>query len=205
VTEPAATLDLWDYRRRVEKIYARVRASEPEAAHEAWIGDRDHLFRVHPQSPLSGADRAAFTGLKYFPYDPELRFTLVVEPVEPEEVSVSHSGERQTSFRRFGRVRLDLSGGQETLTMFWLEGYGGGVFVPFKDSTAGTETYGGGRYLLDSAKGADLGSEEGRVVLDFNFAYHPSCVHSVTWSCPLAPIENQIEVAVRAGERLRSK
>ena len=204
MTEPAATLDLWDYRRRVEKIYAQVRASQPVPAHKSWIADRDHLFRVHRQSPLTEADRGAFTGLEYFPYDASLRFTSVVEPVEPEEVSVSHSGDGQTAFRRFGRVRLDLPGGHETLALFWLEGYGGGVFVPFTDSTAGAETYGGGRYLLDSAKGADLGSEDGRVILDFNFAYHPSCVHSERWSCPLAPIENRISVPVRAGECLRS-
>jgi uncharacterized protein (DUF1684 family) len=83
-----------------------------------------------------------------------------------------------------------------------LEGYGGGLFVPFGDLTNGHETYGGGRYLLDSAKGADLGSHGNWVVLDFNFAYRPSCVHSDRWSCPLAPVENRLPVAVRAGERL---
>jgi uncharacterized protein (DUF1684 family) len=85
---------------------------------------------------------------------------------------------------------------------YWLEAYGGGVLVPFCDLTKGNETYGGGRYLLDFAKGADLGSNGDEVIVDFNYAYHPSCVHSDRWSCPLAPAENRLPVAVSAGERL---
>ena len=91
----------------------------------------------------------------------------------------------------------------DPLSLFWIDVYGGGVFLPFRDATSGVETYGGGRYLLDTIKGADLGSIGGLVVLDFNFAYHPSCVHGDQWSCPLAPPENGLAVDVRAGERLR--
>ena len=88
------------------------------------------------------------------------------------------------------------------MAFYWLEGYGGGVFVPFGDFTNGNETYGGGRYLLDSTKGADLGTHAGKVIVDFNYAYHPSCVHSDQWSCPLAPAENRLPLAIRSGERL---
>jgi uncharacterized protein (DUF1684 family) len=74
--------------------------------------------------------------------------------------------------------------------------------LPFRDATSGRDTYGGGRYLLDTVKGADLGHEVDEIILDFNYAYHPSCVHDSRWSCPLAPHENWMEVEVRAGERL---
>ena len=89
-----------------------------------------------------------------------------------------------------------------SLTLFWLDEYGGGIFLPFRDRTNGSESYGGGRYLLDGAKGADLGSGADSITLDFNFAYHPSCVHDSQWSCPLAPPQNHLDVAVRGGERL---
>jgi hypothetical protein len=82
--------------------------------------------------------------------------------------------------------------------------YGGGVFLPFRDTTAGTETYGAGRYLLDTLKSADHGTDPatGELILDFNMAFHPSCAHDPRWSCPLAPPESRLAVAVRAGERL---
>jgi uncharacterized protein (DUF1684 family) len=75
------------------------------------------------------------------------------------------------------------------------------LFLPFRDATNGTSTYGGGRYLLDTAKGADLGSVGDALVVDFNYAYHPSCFHSARWTCPLAPPRNTLAVAVEAGER----
>jgi uncharacterized protein (DUF1684 family) len=87
------------------------------------------------------------------------------------------------------------------LSLFWISGYGGGVFVPFADATSRETTYGGGRYLLDTIKGADLGSTpEGEIILDFNFAYNPSCAYNPRWTCPLAPPENRLPFAVTAGE-----
>ena len=90
-----------------------------------------------------------------------------------------------------------------TLDVSWLEGYGGGLFVPFADATSGDETFGAGRYLLDTVKGADLGVEGDRLVLDFNFAYQPWCSYDGRWACPLAPPANRLEMRIKAGERLR--
>jgi uncharacterized protein (DUF1684 family) len=88
------------------------------------------------------------------------------------------------------------------LDVWWLAHYGGGLFVPLRDGTAGTQTYGGGRYLLDTVKGADLGERDGRMIVDFNFLYHPSCRYSTQWVCPLAPDGNTTRVPICAGERL---
>ena len=104
--------------------------------------------------------------------------------------------------QRFGRVHLPISGQDVTLSLFWLLGYGGGIFVPFADETNGAESYGSGRYVLDSVKGADLGMEDGQLVLDFNFAYNPSCSYDPRWACPLTPPANRLETAIRAGERI---
>lgn len=197
-------LDLWDYRRRVADSYWAVRRRPPnENVWAGWCEARDELFRDHPQSPLEEANRPGFVGLPYFTYDPTMRFEATVHPFEGDGRSlIGHSGPGETGFRRFGHAEIQFAEATTVLVFYWLEGYGGGVFVPFGDLTNGQETYGGGRYLLDSAKGADLGSHHEKVILDFNYAYHPSCVHSDRWSCPLAPPENRLPVAVRAGERL---
>lgn len=101
-----------------------------------------------------------------------------------------------------GSVAFRLGGHEHHLTVYWFTDYAGGIFMPFRDATNGTETYGGGRYLWDSAKGADLGSTDDELVIDFNYAYHPSCVYDRQWSCALAPPANRLHSPIRAGERL---
>jgi uncharacterized protein len=198
------TLDLADYRRRVVDLYAAVRnAREPEAAWEAWRAGRDQLFARHPQSPLPPERRASFTGSRFFDYDPRWRVTATVAPTAEELVLIDHSDRAEaTRFTRVGRATAVVGGEPVSLDLYWLDSYGGGLFLPFRDATSGTTTYGGGRYLLDAAKGADLGSEGGALVLDFNFSYHPSCVWDPRWSCPLAPPGNRLDLPVAAGERL---
>jgi uncharacterized protein (DUF1684 family) len=206
MADPHDTLDLWDYRRRVAEMYRDVRrAGDGEAAWSGWRRARDELFATHPQSPLDPDAPATIEGLPMFPHDPSLRVTATVHRLDGDHVDLSHSGAGSTGFRRFGVTRFALAGVDLELTLYWLDTYGGGVFLPFRDLTSGGETYGGGRYLLDTAKGADLGHEGRRLVLDFNYAYHPSCVHSQRWSCPLSPPENRLDVHVMGGERLRSK
>ncbi len=203
--EPTDTLDLWDYRRRVESIYREVRNESPGAEnHERWRIRRTALFAEHPRSPVSPGTRSAWSGLDSFPYDPSVRFLAEVDPCDPERFGTDHSGSGSTPLIRFCRVRFHVDDVEVALSLFWIDTYGGGVFLPFRDITNGDTAYGGGRYLLDTAKGADLGHEGATVVIDFNYAYHPSCVHDPRWSCPLAPPENRLPVAIRAGERLDS-
>jgi uncharacterized protein (DUF1684 family) len=194
-------LELLDWKRRLFALYAEVRAApDPEAAWRRWRSSRDDLFRSHPQSPLPVEARARFAALPYFDYDPGLRVPAMVEPGDGARRAIGSSGDEPVIFRRFGTALFELAGGRQELGLYWLEGYGGGIFLPFADETSGTDTYGGGRYLLDTVKGADLGEERGRLVLDFNFAYNPSCAYDPRWVCPLTPPENRLPVAIRAGE-----
>jgi uncharacterized protein (DUF1684 family) len=199
----AGYMDLWDWRRRVADLYAEVRAREPEAAWRHWRTVRDRLFGEHPQSPLDPSARAGFSGLPFFDYDPALR--LVVELGAPRDRTARRMGvgrDGTLSLLPFAETRgLGPMLGAE-LTLYWIAGYGGGVFLPFGDAGNGAEAYAGGRYLLDTIKGADLGlTPDGRAILDFNFAYNPSCAYSAEWVCPLAPPGNRLPVAVRAGAR----
>jgi len=197
----ADTLALLDWKRRVFALYDTVRTMEPEAGWELWRETRDELFRSHPQSPLPPDRRSSFEGLEYWPYDPQARVLAELEDVEAAPQAVETSGAEEIIFRPFARASFELRGERLALEVSWLAAYGGGAFLCFRDATSGQESYGGGRYLLDTVKGADLGEEDGRLVLDFNFAYNPSCSYDPGWVCPLAPPANRLAVGVEAGER----
>ena len=196
------SLTVLDWRRRVAELYADVRRT-PDArdAHELWRTTRDDLFRHHPESPVPLDARAAFPGLEVAPYDPGLRFELEVDTdVAPLSLDVPEGAEGTLRLRRIGAVHLPLLG---DLDVWWLGSYGGGLFVPVKDALAGKETFGGGRYVLDTVKGADLGGDGRWLVVDLNFAYNPSCAYDPRWVCPLAPLGNTLTVPLRAGELTR--
>ena len=196
-------LSLVDWRRRVDELYAAVRGEpDPATAHAAWRSGRDELFREHPQSPLPADDPLRETGLPFWDYDPALRFETPLLPVEAGEDRLVEAGADGTlTLTRIGRVELPQPVGG-SLDVWWLRQYAGGLFVPLRDGTSGAESYGGGRYLLDTAKGSWLGGGDDHLVLDLNFAYHPSCRYNPDWQCPLAPAGNTITARVEAGERL---
>jgi uncharacterized protein len=199
-----AELDLLAYRREVSALYAEVRRrGASEDTWRWWTAARDTLFAEHPASPFV-AGEVGFDGLSYHDYDADLHLgDLRLDPAEPYELTISHSGGGVTPARRFATVDLEVAGEHGRVSVFWLDVYGGGVFVPLRDASNGDTTYGGGRYVLDTAKAADLGGSGARLTLDLNFAYHPSCVHDPRWSCPLAPPDERLSVPVIAGERLR--
>jgi uncharacterized protein (DUF1684 family) len=194
-------LTLLDWRRRVADMYSAVRGriqTDAPGAHALWRSTRDELFRAHPQSALPPSERTTFRGLPYYEYDPRFAKRGKVRALPEERYDVGTSDGGVIPFVRFGAVDLDVG----SLEVFWLDAYSGGVFLPFRDATAGKTTYGGGRYLLDTAKSADLGAIGDELVLDFNFAYHPSCRYDPKWVCPLAPLGNRLQVAIEAGERM---
>jgi hypothetical protein len=196
-------LDLLDWKRRVFGLYAAVRAeADPDRGWELWRTTRNELFASHPQSPLTAEQRTRFDGLPYFDYDPGLRVLADVEPAERVHRDIATSGSTPYPFTRFAHARFELGGEAQSLDLYWLEAYGGGIYLCFADGTSGGESYHAGRYLLDTVKGSDLGGDaEGRLVLDFNFAYNPSCSYDPRWVCPLAPPGNRLELPVRGGER----
>jgi uncharacterized protein (DUF1684 family) len=199
--DPEETLDLLEWRREVFEMYRRVRdTADPHASWVEWRRSRDELFRTSSQSPIPPAERKTFGGLSYFDYDPAFRVVARVEPAESGTWSFDAT-EGTLVLDCAGRARFVLGGRPHTLNLYWFRSYGGGLFLSFRDRTSGKQTYGGCRYLLDTVKGADLGTSDGRLVLDFNFAYQPSCAYDPRWVCPLAPPSNRLDLEVRAGER----
>jgi hypothetical protein len=208
VSVPADPLALAHWRSGVAELYAAVRAvggSDPQAAALRFRAGREQLFRTHAESPIPAERRDGWPGLAWFAYDPSWRVTATFERVAPGagfEIELAADGLLRCA--RVGRVRFALRGEPAALAVYWLEGYGGGLWLPFSDASSGRETYGGGRYLYDTIKGADLGGGDDWLVLDFNFAYNPSCAYDERWSCPLSPPENRLPFAVTAGERVGS-
>ncbi|MBN9190482.1 MAG: DUF1684 domain-containing protein [Microbacterium sp.] len=205
-TTARTAMEVVDWRRRVFALYAAVRlADDPEEAHELWRIDRDDLMAHHPATPLLPADRLLFEGLPIAPYDPDWRFELPIVPAEPGGFEFATGTDGVVPFERVGKVEVPDVG---ALDVWRLTSYGGGLFIPVRDALAGRPggTYGGGRYLVDTIKGADLGSDAaaGTIVLDFNFAYNPSCAYDPAWACPPAQPGNVLQVPVPVGERYNS-
>ncbi len=205
-------LKLYDYRQRVFSLYSErdkdeLAGEDSAAVWRRFCQDRDMLFAHHPQSALDAEQKRAFTGLRYFPYNPALRFVVAVDTSgEPVQQTITMNAEETMKMTTVGHVRFTIEDTAVTLALYWFDIYGGGLFLPFRDASCPTESYGGGRYLFDTIKGstfvpvADSEGEE-RIVLDFNYAYNPSCAYNDAWVCPLAPVENRLAVPVRAGER----
>ena len=177
--------------------------TEGEEGWEAFRRGRDALFREHPQAPLNDEQRTAFQGLPHFPYNAEALVRCPLEAaVDDDPLEIDTGGEDGVvRYRRVGRMNTPFG----DLTLFWMEGYGGGLFLPFRDATSPSESYGGGRYLTDTVKGTfgrglTLSSDGSEAALDFNYAYNPSCAYNSRWACPLAPPENHLEKEVQAGE-----
>ena len=205
-------LDLYDYRTRVAAMYrernqAILAREDPVIVWQRFQAVRDDLFAHHPQSAFDKEQRPTFQGLPYFPYNAAMRFIVDVDTgVEPTRLKVAMNADESMVMTTVGRVHFVTEGEPASLSIYWLEVYGGGLFLPFRDTTSPAESYGGGRYLFDTIKGSDflpVPGESGwkRIMLDFNYAYNPSCAYNDRWICPLAPVENRLAVPIRAGER----
>ena len=197
-------LDLLDYRHKIFELYRDIRAlGDDPAGRIKFQQVKDEIFRTHPQSALNDEQKSAFSGLQYYDYDPAYRVIAKVDlNVEPETLTIELEGDGRFSYRRFGKVTFTLPTGTGSLSLFWINGYGGGIFLPFGDATNRQTTYGAGRYLYDTIKGADLGATLDSLVLDFNYAYNPSCAYNERWVCPLAPRENRLSFPIPVGEKV---
>ncbi len=190
---------LLGWRRQVASLYAEVRKTgDARDAHRIWQSGRNRLLGSHPQSPIPAHRRATFESVPVASYDPALRFAAQVgTDVAAARIEVTAGTDGTVPFERAGIVHLD---GVGDLDVWRLASYGGGIFVPIRDRRTDGATYPGGRYVIDTVKGADLGGDDGCLIVDLNFAYNPSCAYDPSWACPLAPPGNTVPVPVNAGE-----
>jgi uncharacterized protein (DUF1684 family) len=168
-------------------------AAKTSELHE-FRAEKDDFFGHDPRAPLTPAQQRTFKGLAYFAENPNLQIRAKIDrAVKPGEVRMATTTGEEQVYRRFGVVRFEVDGEAAELTLYGSAG-SHDLFLPFRDATSGKETYGAGRYL-------DLHAHGDEVVIDFNYAYNPSCAYNPDWSCPLPPAENWLRVPVRAGEK----
>ena len=159
---------------------------------------RDQFFKGDPHSPLKESDRKKFKGLIYYPIDLKYAMTGLIEKYPPEPkplyVNLPTNKGRERQYVKYGRFRFKWEGKEYVLQIYRPLG-GGELFLPFKDKTSGTETYPEGRYLYIEAMPG------GKMLIDFNRAYNPFCEYNEKYACPFAPVENWLDITVRAGEK----
>ena len=158
---------------------------------------KDQYLGGDQDSPLTPEQRKRFNGLQYFPENPELRFVLSVEEFGEDAkdvIQMATSSGDWAAHVLWGQLHFEVDGTPVTLTVY-SDADGNEFFLPFMDATTGGESYPGGRYV-------DLpATKDGRLVLDFNYAYNPHCAYNPHWSCPIPPAENRLPVAIKAGEK----
>ena len=191
--------EILQWRRLTLDLYRAVRhAPTPRDGHALWVAGRDDMLANHPATPIPPERRLGFRA-DVAPYDPDLRFVVPVDvSVAAQRREVPTASDGVVPFERVGRVELP---GLGELDVWWLDSYGGGMFIPLRDGSSGSVTYGGGRYLIDTVKGADLGGDTSGLVVDLNFACQPSCAYSSEWVCPLPGPGNTLSVSADVGER----
>jgi len=155
--------------------------------------EKDQFFKLAPQSPIPEVDRGGFSGLSYFEPNEDYAFIVELDPVEPTDVQISTTTGDERTYRRVATATMTVEGLDTTVALY-SSGHEG-LFLPFRDATSGSETYGAGRYIDVTA------NEDGTATIDFNYAYAPFCAYSDRYSCALPPQENWMSVAIRAGER----
>lgn len=157
---------------------------------------KDEYFASGAHSPLPHDEQHHFEGLAYFPYNPALQFELDLEPSDDQgsPLTLGTSDDQTADFLIAGTVRFLADNGEYELTLL-KDSDRGRFFLPFHDATNGLETYKDGRYLDPQQK------PDGKLILDFNYAYNPYCAYDEGWSCPLPPEQNKLPVEIRAGEK----
>jgi uncharacterized protein (DUF1684 family) len=155
--------------------------------------EKDQFFKLAPQSPLPEHDRHGFSGLSYFEPDEDLVFNIDLKTVESTNIQISTTTGDARTYKRVATATITVDGEDATIALY-SSGHEG-LFLPFRDATSGSETYGAGRYV------DVIPNEDGTALIDFNYAYAPFCAYSDRYSCALPPQENWMSVAIRAGER----
>lgn len=156
---------------------------------------RNEFMRTHEHSPLTESQKANFVPLEYFPENPDLHFVIEPDTSIPDDpVQLGTTSGTTVEYIPHSKISFEVDGQEVTLTVY-IEPERHRLVIPFKDATADKETYGAGR-MVDPQERPD-----GKLVVDFNYAYGPYCQYNDNWTCTLPPFNNWIQVPIRAGEK----
>jgi hypothetical protein len=179
-----------------------ARAQEDESGDvKRFRETRDKAFRNAGETPLTNEDFLKFKGLEYFDPDKQFAVRAKLEKTSDEQIFMMPTTVGTTrKYFKYGALKFDLGGKSFSLNVYRSESSAkknGSLFVPFRDLTNGKETYGAGRYLDIKIPSGD------ETILDFNFAYNPSCAYgNDQFSCTIPPKENFLQTEIKAGEKI---
>lgn len=158
-------------------------------------------FISNEHSPLKEQD---LKHLRFYEADSTYKVTAKVTLLEGEKAFKMPTYAGTTAeYIRYAKLDFDLNGKPTQLTLYKNvalsanPAYKDYLFLPFTDQTNNKETYGGGRYI--DLKSGDIAN--GSIELDFNKAYNPYCAYSDGYRCPIPPEENDLALAIKAGEQ----
>ena len=174
---------------------------ETNRAIQIFREEKDYFLKNAPNSPLEGPDRLHFKSLHYFPVNPMYHFEgkierYVININDPQYYATFQTNKGpKKRYIRYGRFRFTFEGKDYTLELY-KSILGDKIFIPFYDKTNGEETYEGGRYV-----DAEILMPGYRIVVDFNYAYNPSCAYNDKFVCILPLEENRLNIEILAGEK----
>ena len=160
--------------------------------------EKDKAWKEDEESPLTSEQKENFTGLKYFPPNPNFSFELPLDTNIPglgEEVIIQTTGGDKQIYKRAGKIHFQVEGSDIEAYVYEdpeVEQYQ--YYLLFKDKTTGDATYENGRMLQIEKRGDKL-------VVDFNYAYNQYSSYNDNWDCPIVPEENHFDAPIKAGEK----
>lgn len=152
------------------------------------------------KSPLTNEDRVLFKTLDFYPINEkfivEAKFVLAKKQ---KAFKMKTSTDRTPLYKKYGELHFEIEGDKFVLNLYQnielsrRPGFKDYLFLPFSDLTSGKESYIGGRYIDMRIPVSD------KVIINFNKAYNPYCAYNYKYSCPIVPLENDLNIAIEAG------
>jgi len=162
----------------------------------------DSEFKDPDKSPLPEDEIANFDSVPRFDYNPNFRLTAEWIPIEKSKpIYFNTTGDVKQKYQKVGIARFSVDGNffelsvYKNLKLSKMDGFKDYLFIPFTDGSNGIDTYGGGKYISMHAEPKDS------LVIDFNQSYNPYCAYNESYSCPIPPRENFLDISIPAGAK----
>lgn len=172
----------------------------PFETSKAFQENLDREYATRAESPLTDADFKTFKGLDFYPINEKYIVNAqFIRTPDAKVFKMKTTGTRLPEYVKYGELHFAIDGKALKLNVYQnidlikKEGYADYLFLPFSDLTCGKESYIGGRYIDLKIPQSDT------IVVDFNKAYNPYCAYNSKYSCPLVPLENDLDIALLAG------
>ena len=162
--------------------------------------EMNEAFADSLESPLTAEDRVLFETLDFYPVNEKFIVEATfVKAKQQKPFKMKTSTDRTPMYKKYGDLHFEIDGKKFVLQVYQnielskRPGFKDYLFLPFSDLTCGKESYIGGRYIDMRIPTSE------KVIINFNKAYNPYCAYNYKYSCPIVPLENDLDIAIEAG------